>query len=148
MTDHTTMPTVSRLEVITIGARRRWTAEEKLRIVAESYRFPRQVSATAKRHGLSPGVLFTWRRLAREGRLGEPGQAMDFVPAVIACEPSKGPPEMTDRFGTDEAEAISPLPAVVGSRMEIVLADGRRVIVDREVDGAALARVLRVLEGR
>ena len=33
-------------------------------------------------------------------------------------------------------------------RMEIVLADGRRVIVDRAVDGSALARVIAVLERR
>ena len=33
-------------------------------------------------------------------------------------------------------------------RMEIVLAGGRRVIVDRAVDGPALARVIAVLEQR
>jgi hypothetical protein len=50
--DHTTMPKLSRLQVIATGARRRWTLEEKLRIVAE--RGPRAVSATARRLGLSP----------------------------------------------------------------------------------------------
>ena len=63
------MSSVSRLEVITTGARRRWTLEEKRRIVAESYRAPRIVSATARRHGLTPTQLFTWRRLDSEGRL-------------------------------------------------------------------------------
>jgi transposase len=36
---------VSRLDVISSGARRRWTLAEKQRIVAESYAAPRQVSA-------------------------------------------------------------------------------------------------------
>jgi transposase len=51
------MPKVSRLQVIATGARRRWTLEEKLRIVAESE--PRAVSATARRHGF-PSHLFWW----------------------------------------------------------------------------------------
>src|SRR3954470_2802470 len=67
MTEPTPMSSVSRLEVITTGARRRWLLDEKRRIVAESYRAPRIVSATARRHGLTPSQLFTWRRLASEG---------------------------------------------------------------------------------
>ena len=63
------MRQISRLEVIETGARRRWTPEEKQRIVAESFGAPRIVSATARRHGLSNSQLFTWRRLAREGKL-------------------------------------------------------------------------------
>jgi transposase len=62
---------VARLDVISSGARRRWTLPEKQRIVAESYAAPRQVSATARRNGLSASQLFTWRRLARDGRLEE-----------------------------------------------------------------------------
>src|SRR6266496_2836539 len=71
MTDHTPISQVSRLEVISTGARRRWTLAEKQRIVAESYSAPRVVSATARRNGLSGSQLFTWRRLARAGRLIE-----------------------------------------------------------------------------
>jgi len=52
---------VSRLEVISTGARRRGTLEEKQRIVAESYGVPRQVSATARRNGLSASQRFTHR---------------------------------------------------------------------------------------
>src|SRR5712671_6444056 len=62
MTSHTPMPQVSRLEVIATGARRRWTLEEKQRIVAESYGGPRLVSVTARRNWLSASQLFTWRR--------------------------------------------------------------------------------------
>jgi transposase IS66-like protein/transposase len=45
------------------GARRRWSLEEKLRIVAESERGPRQVSATARRHGLLPSQLIQTAKL-------------------------------------------------------------------------------------
>jgi len=62
------MSKVSRLEVIETGSRRRWSLEEKLRIVAESGAAA-AVSATARRYGLSTSQLFTWRRLAREDRL-------------------------------------------------------------------------------
>src|ERR1700722_8200944 len=44
MTDHTPNSKVSRLEVVSTGARRRWTLEEKQRIVAESYGGARLVS--------------------------------------------------------------------------------------------------------
>ena len=74
------MPKVSRLEVIQTGARRRWTLEEKRRIVAESDSGARQVSATARRYGLSTGQLFTWRRLARQQALSP---VTMFVPAVV-----------------------------------------------------------------
>ena len=80
------MSKVSRLEVIETGARRRWTPEEKRRIVAESASAPRLVSATARRYGLSVGQLFTWRRLVREGRLGADAEAVSFAQAVISCE--------------------------------------------------------------
>ena len=57
---------------------RRWTLDEKQRIVAESYAAPRQVSATARRNGLSASQLFTWRRLARDGRLAEADRETTF----------------------------------------------------------------------
>jgi transposase len=98
MTEHTPIPKVSRLDVISTGARRRWTLAEKRRIVAESYGGPRLVSATARRNGLSASQLFTWRRLAQEGRLVEADEATTFAPAIISCEPSTGSvPSLPDR---------------------------------------------------
>lgn len=144
MTDHTTMPKISRLEVVATGARRRWTPEAKQRIVAESYVVPRNVSATARRHGMSTSQLFTWRRQAREGKLAMADDGAAFVPAVVTREgfmpglPAAGGPESS----TERSVRLSP---VVG-RMEIVLADARRIIVGSDVDAAALARVLEILE--
>src|SRR5574340_1035491 len=98
---------ISRLEVVDTGRRRRWTDEEKLRIVTESLAGSRMASATARRHGISRQQIFTWRRLHREGRLGA---ASGFVPAKIMPEPP------------------APMAEPVGSRIEFVTANGRRII--------------------
>ena len=56
---------VEKLAVVETGRRRRWSDEEKLRIVTESLAGPRLASATARRYGISRGQLFTWRRELR-----------------------------------------------------------------------------------
>ena len=56
-----------RVEVITDGGRRRqWSTDEKARILFESLLPNANVSAVARRHGMSPQQLFDWRREARE----------------------------------------------------------------------------------
>jgi transposase len=76
---------VRRLEVVETGRRRRWSDAEKLRIVEESFSGPRLVSATARHHGVSKQLLFSWRKAYREGQLG--GCRVDgFVPARIVSE--------------------------------------------------------------
>lgn len=82
---------VRRLEVIN-GAlgRRSWSSEEKGRIVAESMPPGVVVSEVARRHGLNPQQLFSWRHDAlnatavprSEGRLVLPADAVSFVPLV------------------------------------------------------------------
>lgn len=130
MTIHTTRPSVSRLEVISTGARRRWTITEKQRIVAESFSVPRNVSATARRHGLASSQLFYWRQLAREGKFSATGDMPAFVPALVAP-------------GQKHTSAAISMPG----RMEIVLSGhGARVIVGSDVDATALMRVINVLE--
>ena len=76
---------VRRVEIFTgAGRRRDWSDEDRASIIAESYAGFDSVSGVARRHGLTPSQLFTWRRLAREA---EPDPAM-FVPAVLG-EPAK-----------------------------------------------------------
>jgi transposase len=140
------MSKISRLEVITTGARRRWTPEEKQRIVAESFGAPRIVSATARRHGLSNGQLFTWRRLAREGKLIAEADAAAFLPAVVGPEH-----RMPDAAPAPRPESLSPQTghmSAAGGRMEIVLSGAHRVIVGSDVDSAALMRVINAIERR
>lgn len=57
-----------RVELITGTARRRrWTTEQKLRIIEASYTPGATVSEVARRHGVAPNLLFRWRRLMTEG---------------------------------------------------------------------------------
>ena len=54
---------VERLEVVETGRRRRWSEDEKLKIVLESLQASRQVAATARRYGISRSLLLRWRQL-------------------------------------------------------------------------------------
>ena len=61
------MTTVRRLEVITgTGRRRQFTQDFKARVVEESLALGAVVSEIARRHGLTPQQVFTWRRQARQ----------------------------------------------------------------------------------
>ena len=58
-----------RVEVITgTERRRRWTTEEKRRIVEETLTGGDSVSAVARRHGVAPNLWYHWRRLVTERR--------------------------------------------------------------------------------
>ena len=139
MTDHTPNSKVSRLEVVSTDARRRWTLEEKQRIVAESYGGPRLVSVTARRNGLSASQLFTWRRLAREGRLS--GDAVPaLVPVQIASTPAPAP--------TFAPKPPCSPPRRAGAGIIEIELGGCRVRVDSDVDADALQLVLELLRRR
>lgn len=57
---------VRRIELITgTGRRRRWSGDDKARIIIESLKPGANVSEVARRNGLSPQQLFGWRRGAR-----------------------------------------------------------------------------------
>ena len=57
-----------RVEIITgTPRRRRWTAEQKLRIVEESHLSGESISAVARRRGVAANLLYRWRRLTAEG---------------------------------------------------------------------------------
>jgi transposase len=76
---------VRRLEIFTGGGRRRkWSEEDKARIVAEIVASGDSVCAVARRHGLSPQQLFGWRRQLRESAAGHSeAEELQFVPAVV-----------------------------------------------------------------
>jgi transposase len=81
---------VRRIEVITGGgARRRWSDEEKAQAIEATLAPGAVVSQVARRHGLTPQQLFTWRREARQKAQAD--QETRFVPAVLD-EVAKAPP--------------------------------------------------------
>jgi transposase len=115
-----------RLEVITgVGRRRRWTDEEKARIVAESLDPTTTSSAVARRYGLHVSQLSTWRQqLQRRTSAATEVSGPGFVPILLAED--------------------SAAPVTAAGRMEIAL--GSVVVrVGADVDGPALRRVLEVV---
>jgi transposase len=122
---------VERLGVVETGRRRRWTEDEKLKIVLESMRTPRAISSTARLYGISRSLLLNWRRSFCTEPDGAEGQKSGFVPAMVVADPAPSAPAVPAR-----------------GRMVIEIGRDCRVIVDAGVDAAALARVLAILERR
>src|SRR4051795_4193758 len=124
-TDSTNADGFRRLEVIT-GVGRRWTDEDKARIVAESLDPATTASAVARRYGLHASQLFVGRQQRPRGTSWAAGTIAGpgFVPVLMA-------------------EGGAP-PAEAAGRMEIAL--GPAVVrVGSDVDAAALRRVLDVV---
>ena len=72
--------TFSKVEVITgVARRRRFTTEQKLSVVNETLQPGMSISYVARRHGLSPSLVFRWRRLMSEGGK-EAVRADDWLP--------------------------------------------------------------------
>jgi transposase len=124
---------VERLEVVETGRRRRWSEDEKLKIVLESLQAPRQVAATARRYGVSRSLLLRWRRLFRPEPKDAPAQPIGFVPARVIPESGVAP-----GGGSADSGAI-----------EIEFAAGARMRITGAVDAATLRAVVAALaEGR
>jgi len=124
---------VERLEVVDTGRRRRWSEDEKLKIVLESLQAPRQVAATARRYGVSRSLLLRWRRSFRP----EPKDAAHqtgFVPAMVVAESGPTP---------------GPVGSAGGGAIEIEFAGGARIRIIGTVDAATLkAAVAALSDGR
>ena len=77
MTRHT-----ETIEVITRDQRRRrWSAGEKAALVRKTYEPGMSVSLVARQEGVSASLLFSWRRLDREGALVAVSAGEAVVPA-------------------------------------------------------------------
>ena len=85
---------VERLEVLEgPTGRRNWPDHEKARIILESLRAGVKVGDVARRNGIPPQQLSTWRGLARDGKLAMPPlpeedfAALEMASPVAASEP-------------------------------------------------------------
>jgi transposase len=128
------------VNVLGTERRRRWSYDEKVRLVEETLQAGETVCGVARRHGVAHSLLFTWRRLARQGRLGG-----DSVPALVPVEITPVAP-----ISSDAPQAASSPSAQRGRAgiIEIELGGDCRVRVDRDVDVEALQRVLELLRRR
>jgi transposase len=115
---------VRRLEVFTgAGRRRSWSAAHKARIVAESYASDDAVSAVARRHGLTPQQLFSWRRSSRP-LVEDDADGPAFAPVIVDAD-TAGP-------------GRTPLIEVVIGAATVRVGPG--------IDAATLAEVLRAVK--
>jgi transposase len=135
--------TYQRVEVITgRQRRRRWTAEEKARIVAESLEADANISDVARRHGVARGLLTIWRRQL-SGRSQEPVQSF----AAVKIDPLAAVSNDAPRHSVEPDAMATTLPAVRSrARIEIDIA-GARIRVENGVDHATLATVLAAVRG-
>jgi transposase len=126
------------IEIITgKERRRRWSIEEKLRIVAESEAPGARVRDVAVRHEVYPSLLFNWRRQVREGRLGR-DNGLSFMPVRLIGSSASQPALPARRAATDKANAAA---------IEIVLPDGTRLYIRREAQLPLLRPVIAALRG-
>ena len=124
------------IEIITgRERRRRWSLEEKLRIVAEAEEPGARITDVAARHEVYPSLLFNWRRPVREGRLG-PESTPGFVPVRLigsageqTASPPRRPASKRDTTGG----------------IEITLPDGTRLSIKREAELPLLRPVIEAL---
>jgi transposase len=133
-----------RIEVITgVERRRKWSAQEKAAIVAESLAEGAVVSEVARRHGLSPQQVFGWRsRLRNAVKAPAPSSEATpaFVPAIVEDDPPSPAPALPAVVAMG-AIGVDPAP------IEIALG-GVIVRVRGDADPRALTTVLKALRGR
>jgi transposase len=125
---------VRRVEVFTgTGRRRAWAADEKARIIAESYAGGETVSAVARRHGLTPQQLFGWRREARQRAESEAGEiSRAFTPVIV---------EASRRHLDAPIAAARPS----GSPMVEIVIGAATVRIPPGIDAVTLTTVLRAV---
>jgi transposase len=80
MTTKTPPPDVEIIDLPRTGRRRRFTAQEKRRLLEETTAPGASVSSVARWYGISPSLLFRWRRLMEQGGLEGLGSEERVVP--------------------------------------------------------------------
>jgi transposase len=132
MLDHKFEPNPSvtrRVEVFTgTGRRRRWSTDDRARIVEETLAPGAVASEVARRHGISPQQLFGWRRAARR-RAMESASRLCPLMLEAPTEPARPP------------ETMHP-----GALLEIAVG-GMVARMPLATDGSTLARIVRALKG-
>jgi transposase len=117
--------------------RRRWSVEEKLRILAQSVAPGSSVMLVCRVHGISSGQLYTWRRQFRTGEL------TGFAPVTVASPPMGQLASIT--ADVEPAPASPAVDRPAGGAIEVELPSGVKLRLTGAVDAAVLRQVLSAL---
>ena len=137
---------IRRFEVLTgVGRRRTFAVEEKLALVAQMAGCG-NICELARRHGLRPSQLFTWRRELRYAAEAAQGSVQSssapmFVPAVIEPEPVAPPVPAPKRKRVRRTRSA----ASTAVELEI---DGVAVKIASGADAGVIAAVIDALKSR
>lgn len=126
MDAHEDTPRIQVLSVSDTGRRRRWTDDEKVRIVAESHRDGVTLAEVARRHEISRSMLYDWRYRHKLGLLGVSAPFMRLVPMDGGLRP----------------DVVPPLPAPQPHVMTIDLGERYRVTIPAGFDMESAAQLL------
>ena len=112
--------------------RRRWSDEDRARILEEAFAPGACVAEVARRYGVSTGLLYTWRqKLRRDLAVSDFAQAPGFVEAPAFVEAVVG---------------VTPdVPAVSGAAVVIEMAGGGRVHILASTPHGLVSAVLKAL---
>ena len=126
MDAHEDTPRIQILSVSDTGRRRRWTDDEKIRIVEESRCDGVTLAEVARQHEISRSMLYDWRYRHKLGLLGAPMPFMRLVPMD----------------GGPRPDVVPPLPAPHPPAMTIDLGDRYRITIPAGFDMETAARLL------
>ena len=121
-----------------VERRRRWSGEEKRRIVEETLVPGAVMADVARRNGISKSLVFSWRRAA----LTVENAGAPFAPVRIAAS-GTGAENSARAFG--DAGLARPLPAERSGRIEIGFGVNVHVKIDGAPDAETLAKVINAL---
>ena len=114
--------------------RRRWSEEQKRRIVGEAFASEGGVAEVARRHDVARAQIYQWRAALRDGRLTEPGAGViGFMPVDVT--------------GVPPVAASATRSLETGQPVEIGLLGGRVLKVSSSLPTTALRRLIQAVEG-
>ena len=125
-----------------VERRRKWTAEQKVKILTEVLKPGATVSAVADRNGISRSQLYAWKKLAGRGDI--PGISLNgeqkpvFVPVRIEAMPAVAASAIAVPVAQPQRRA---------GAIEIVLTNGRIMRVEEGIDPVKLGRLVAALDG-
>jgi len=130
---------VARVEIVTRGEpRREYTPDARATVLTEAAMPGARVLLVAQRYGISPSLVYRWRREAagRPARQAPP-RAPRFVPLLV------------DDGGTRQGAVVppsAPMQDAGADRIEVVLRNGRLLRIGAGTDAAVVARLAAALE--